>query len=195
MVAGPAGSGLAPRRVGQPDVAVHRRSAFGSHRGLVVPHPGLLLGGPLPPPALFRLPASPQRAGISWAEFDAAPPPRASRPVTRGGYCAVPDCEGELLCRGLCARHDRAWRKAKSEPIELFLARARPLPRAADCVVAGCTREQVTRRGLCHFHDHRLHRRHWCCAIGQPLRSVRKSNVHGIVTQLNFSETNWVHSF
>ncbi|MGH3598799.1 MAG: tyrosine-type recombinase/integrase [Pseudonocardiaceae bacterium] len=105
-------------------------------------------------------------AGIGWAKFDAAPPPRATRPLIRGGCCAVPGCEGELLCNRLCSRHDRAWRNAKTEPIESFLARAQPLPRAADCVVAGCGREQVTRRGLCHFHDNRLH-----CRFGAACRT------------------------
>ena len=41
----------------------------------------------------------------------------------------------------------------------MFIARARPLPRAAECRVAGCDRESIARRGLCRFHDQRLHRR------------------------------------
>ena len=36
-----------------------------------------------------------------------------------------------------------------------FAARARPFPRAQDCLVAGCAREQLARRGLCRFHDKR----------------------------------------
>ncbi|HEX5880215.1 MAG TPA: site-specific integrase [Actinomycetota bacterium] len=52
-------------------------------------------------------------------------------------------------------RHEKAWRKDKSEPIEEFAARARPLSRAPDCLIAGCLRERVTRRGLCRFHSNR----------------------------------------
>jgi len=36
-----------------------------------------------------------------------------------------------------------------------FAARARPFPRAQDCLIAGCAREHVSRRGLCRFHDNR----------------------------------------
>jgi len=42
-----------------------------------------------------------------------------------------------------------------TESVADFAARARPFPRAQDCLVAGCAREQVTRRGLCRFHDNR----------------------------------------
>jgi hypothetical protein len=97
-------------------------------------------------------------AGLSWAEFDAAPPPRATRPLRRGS-CAVPGCEGDLHCAGLCFRHERAWGKDRTEPVTAFIARARPLTRAAGCRVAGCDRESIARRGLCRFHDQRLHRR------------------------------------
>jgi integrase len=97
-------------------------------------------------------------AGLSWAEFDAAPPPRATRPL-QPGRCTVRGCEGDLHCAGLCSRHERAWAKDRSEPVEVFIARAGPLARAAECRVAGCGRESVARRGLCRFHDQRLHRR------------------------------------
>lgn len=97
-------------------------------------------------------------AGLTWAEFDAAPPPRATRPLQRG-RCSVPDCEGDLHCAGLCFRHERAWGKNRGEPVAVFIARARPLTRAAECRVAGCDRENTSRRGLCRFHDQRLHRR------------------------------------
>lgn len=96
--------------------------------------------------------------GVSWAEFDAAPPPRATRPLQRGN-CSVPGCEGDLHCSGLCLRHERAWGKDRTEPVAAFIARVRPLARAAECRVAGCDRESIARRGLCRFHDQRLHRR------------------------------------
>jgi len=97
-------------------------------------------------------------AGMSWMEFDAAPPPRVTRPLQRGN-CAVPGCEGDLHCAGLCFRHERAWGKDRTEPVAAFIARARPLTRAAECRVAGCDRESIARRGLCRFHNQRLHRR------------------------------------
>jgi len=96
--------------------------------------------------------------GLSWAGFDAAPPPRGTRPLRRGS-CSVPGCEGDLHCSGLCFRHERAWGKDRTEPVAAFIARARPLIRAAECRVAGCDRESIARRGLCRFHDQRLHRR------------------------------------
>ena len=96
---------------------------------------------------------------LSWEEFDAAPFRRPVRPLARGG-CRVPGCESELLSRGLCLRHERSWRKDKAEPVEVFIARARPLARRGDCAVAGCEREQASRRGLCRFHDNRLLRQH-----------------------------------
>ena len=71
----------------------------------------------------------------------------------------VPDCGGELHCRGLCFRHERAWRKAGGGPLEEFIAQARPLIGTEPCLVAGCGRERVTRRGLCRFHGNRLQRR------------------------------------
>jgi integrase len=97
-------------------------------------------------------------AGLSWAEFDSAPPPRATRPLQRGS-CSVPGCEGDLHCAGLCFRHERAWGKDRTEPVAAFIARARPLTRATECRVAGCDRESIARRRLCRFHDQRLHRR------------------------------------
>jgi len=94
-------------------------------------------------------------AGVGWEEFDAAPFRRPVRPLARGS-CLVPGCESELHSRGLCFRHERSWSKRKAEPVEAFIARARPLARRGDCAVAGCGREQVSRRGLCRFHDNRL---------------------------------------
>ena len=97
-------------------------------------------------------------AGVCWADFDAAPPPRATRPLRRDP-CSVPGCDGDLHCAGLCFRHERAWAKDRTEPVAVFIARARPLARAAECRVGGCDRESIARRGLCRFHDQRLHRR------------------------------------
>ena len=97
-------------------------------------------------------------AGVCEEEFDRAPRRRPTRPVARSG-CTVPDCQGELHCRGLCFRHERAWRRAGCGPVEQFIASARPLTRTEPCLVAGCGRERVTRRGLCHFHRNRLQRR------------------------------------
>ena len=54
-------------------------------------------------------------AGVAEEEFDRAPRRRPTRPVARGS-CTVPDCGGELHCRGLCFRHERAWRKAGGGP-------------------------------------------------------------------------------
>ena len=96
-------------------------------------------------------------AGVCEEEFDRAPRRRPTRPVARGG-CMVPDCQGELHCRGLCFRHERAGRRAGGGPVEQFIASARPLTRSQPCLVTGCGRERVTRRGLCHFHSQRLQR-------------------------------------
>ena len=103
-------------------------------------------------------------SGVSEEAFDAAPRRPPVRPLLLGG-CSVAGCGGELHCCGLCFRHERAWRKAKPEPWERFVARARPLPRRADCLVAGCPREHVSRRGLCRFHDNRLRRRHHVASL------------------------------
>jgi len=129
-------------------------------------------------------------AGTCWEEFDAAPLRRPVRPLDRGS-CLVPGCEGELHSRGLCFRHERSWRKHKTEPVEAFTARARPLARRGDCDVAGCGREQVSRRGLCRFHDNRLRRQHdvtslptgqlaaWVAAQ-QPLLAAHKFSLAGL---------------
>jgi integrase len=103
-------------------------------------------------------------AGIGWAGFDAAPPPRATRPL-RPGRCSVPGCQGDLHCSGLCFRHERLWGNDRREPVAAFIARAHPLARAADCRVPGCGREHISRRGLCRFHDNRLKRRHRTAAL------------------------------
>ena len=91
-------------------------------------------------------------AGLSWADYDADPPRHPLRPLLPVGRCAVPGCESELHCSGLCLRHEHAWRRPGStESVADFAARARPFPRAQDCLVAGCAREQLARRGLLPF--------------------------------------------
>ena len=97
-------------------------------------------------------------AGLSWADFDAAPPPRATRALQRDP-CSVPGCDGDRHSCGLCFRHERCWGKDRTEPIAVFIARAGALTRAAPCQVAGCDRESIARRGLCRFHGQRLQRR------------------------------------
>jgi len=95
-------------------------------------------------------------AGLSWEDYDADPPRHPIRPLLPVGRCAVPGCESDLHCSGLCYRHEHAWRRpGTTESVADFAARAHPLPRAQDCLVAGCAREHVTRRGLCRFHDNR----------------------------------------
>ncbi|HEY5149179.1 MAG TPA: tyrosine-type recombinase/integrase [Mycobacterium sp.] len=94
-------------------------------------------------------------AGLSWEDYDADPPRHPLRPLLPVGRCAVPGCESELQCRGLCFRHERAWRRGSTGSVADFAALASPLPRAQDCLVAGCAREHVTRRGLCRVHDNR----------------------------------------
>jgi integrase len=94
--------------------------------------------------------------GLSWADYDADPPRHPLRPLLPTGRCAVPGCESELHCSGLCLRHEHAWRRPGStESVAEFAARAHPFPRAQDCLVAGCAREQLARHGLCRFHDKR----------------------------------------
>ena len=100
-------------------------------------------------------------AGVDWEAFDADPVHRPAHPTRprRPGACAVPGCQSEVHCDGLCFRHERSWRKDTSEPIAVFTARSRPLTRRGDCRVAGCGRELIGGRGLCRFHDQRLARR------------------------------------
>ena len=95
---------------------------------------------------------------LSEEAFDARPRARRRRPTTPGA-CSVAGCKGEMLCRGLCFSHERSWRRS-GVALEDFIATARPLARRGTCVVAGCGREHVSSRGLCHFHDERLGRRH-----------------------------------
>lgn len=97
-------------------------------------------------------------AGVPEDEFNRRPRHRPPRPIERR-VCSVAGCQGDLLCRGLCFRHERAWRKTK-EPVQEFTARAEPLERLEPCLVAGCDRERIYRRGLCWFHDNRLRRQH-----------------------------------
>lgn len=98
--------------------------------------------------------------GVSWEDFDAAPPERATRPVTVTSTCMVTGCGSEPLCRGLCHRHERLWRRHDTETVQDFAAQAQPFARRADCLVPGCLREVAVRRGLCRSHNNRLLRRH-----------------------------------
>jgi len=95
-------------------------------------------------------------AGCSEEEFDRQPRRQPIRPIERG-VCSVPDCRSELHSRGLCFRHERAWRRT-GEPVTAFIVGAEPLERLESCLVAGCGRERVDRRGLCGFHVNRLRR-------------------------------------
>ena len=52
-------------------------------------------------------------------------------------------------------------------PVEEFIAQARPLIRTEPCLVAGCGRERVTRRGLCRFHGNRLQRQRNLASMSQ----------------------------
>jgi hypothetical protein len=49
--------------------------------------------------------------------------------------------------------------------MEDFIAQASPLGRLDPCAVAGCGREVITPRSLCHFHDQRLRRAHRVSAL------------------------------
>lgn len=93
-------------------------------------------------------------AGVSEEEFDRAPRRPPPRPIARGA-CAVAGCQSELLSNGLCFRHERTWRSGKV-PLEEFIVAARPLARLEACLVPGCGRERVYRRGLCWFHANRF---------------------------------------
>lgn len=97
-------------------------------------------------------------SALSEEAFDLQPRQRGSRSITPGA-CTVERCEGEMLCRGLCFTHERAWRRTNLT-LEEFTARAQPLAQLDRCDVRGCRREQVSQRGLCQFHDLRLRRDH-----------------------------------
>jgi site-specific recombinase XerD len=123
---------------------------------------------------------------VDWDAFDAAPPRHRIRPDDRGA-CAVPGCQGERHCAGLCFRHERSWRKNPAEPVASFATRARPLARGADCRVAGCGRETISRRGLCRFHDHRLHRRHDVASLGADQLTAWIAAEHPLLKTHQFS--------
>ena len=96
-------------------------------------------------------------ADVSEEEFDCHPRRPPARPVARAA-CSVAGCGGELHSNGLCFRHERSWRKDGGRAIAEFISAARPLARLECCLVPGCGRERVYRRGLCWFHDGRLRR-------------------------------------
>ena len=132
--------------------------AVAADRGVAVPDTGVPDGDAPPVGTLRRLPAGPGAAGTGWDEFDAAPPPRATGRCGPG-RCTVPGCEGDLHCSGLVLP---ARAQLGQEPQRTRRGVHRPGPAAAagrGCRVAGCDRESVTRRGLCRFHDQRLHAR------------------------------------
>ena len=107
-------------------------------------------------------------AGLGWAEFDAAPPARATRPLCPAS-CTVAGCEGDLHSSGLCYRHERRWHKRRAEPLAAFIARSGPLTRAPRCRVAGCERDSIGARQLCRFHDNRLKRHHNTTTLSSEL--------------------------
>ena len=61
-------------------------------------------------------------AGLNWEDYDADPPRHPLRPLLPVGRCAVSGCESELQCRGLCFRHERAWRRGSIESVADFAA-------------------------------------------------------------------------
>lgn len=95
-------------------------------------------------------------SGLNEEMFDHEPRSWPVRPIARG-VCSVEGCRGDLLSNGLCFRHERTWRHGGSGLVE-FITRARPLERLGSCLVAGCGRERVNRRGLCWHHGNRLRR-------------------------------------
>jgi integrase len=92
---------------------------------------------------------------LSDEEFDIQPRRRLDRPMS-SDPCAVPGCEGDYSCRGLCHRHERSWRHTNMSVAD-FIARALPLRRWQLCAVAGCGRERISSpRRLCAFHNNRF---------------------------------------
>lgn len=66
--------------------------------------------------------------------------------VTAKG-CAQPNCEGELLARGMCSRHYQTWRKQNPGLIH----RPTPIPETGLCAPPECDGKPVA-RGLCGPH-------------------------------------------
>jgi integrase len=95
-------------------------------------------------------------AGVSEEDFDRHPRRPPARPNVRGA-CSVPGCVGERHSNGLCFAHERAWRRC-GQSLGEFVTATRPFGRLERCVVPGCGRDSVCRRGLCSFHDGRLRR-------------------------------------
>jgi integrase len=94
-------------------------------------------------------------ADVSEEDFDRQPRVRPVRPIERAA-CLVVGCGGDRHSNGLCHAHERAWRRRM--PVAEFVVTAQPLDRLEPCLVPGCGRERVYRRGLCRFHDSRLRR-------------------------------------
>ena len=93
-------------------------------------------------------------SGMSEEDFDRSPSRPAVRPLVPGA-CTVGGCESEVHCAGLCHRHERAWRRVGGS-LEGFLVDASSLRRLAPCLVPGCGRGRIHRRGLCRFHEGRF---------------------------------------
>ncbi|MGH3847081.1 MAG: hypothetical protein ACRDS0_37520, partial [Pseudonocardiaceae bacterium] len=96
-------------------------------------------------------------AGVSEEDFDREPRRPPPRPNVAAA-CLVPGCVGEHYSNGLCVGHQRAWRRDGVAALTAFVASASPFERLERCLVPGCGRERVCRRGLCRFHDGRLRR-------------------------------------
>ena len=145
----------------------------GADSGVAVPHAWMHDGDAPPVATLRRLPPRPAKRGPARAEFDSAPPPRATRPLAAAA-APCPVAKAICIAPGLCFRHERCWGKDRTEPVAMFIARARPLARPRGLRVAGCGRESISRRGLCRFHDNRLHRQPGLAEGGRSGRLDRR---------------------
>ena len=94
-------------------------------------------------------------AGLSWEDYDAAPPRHPIRPLLPVGRCSVPGCESDCTAGGCVSGMNGPGAADRSSPSRISPpgpARSR-VPRTAWSPAA--TREHVSRRGLCRFHDNR----------------------------------------
>ena len=140
-------------------LAVHRRPGQRADRGVAVPHPGMPDGDAPPVRALRWLPPRPGGLGPVLGRFRrraaaAGHPPAASGDAARcpavKATCTARACASGMSAPGARTGPSRLRRSSRGP--------ARwPGPRNAGS--PGCDRESVARRGLCRFHDQRLHRR------------------------------------